>query len=333
MTVRFYSSLDTGAPALPSVSSQRLIDNLRLIFMACLVNGYDVKPGAGWTMAHDHADGFTLSNGAGYINFVHNAINGVAVYLLESLTDTSAALVTGYNRRSGPWYEGQVETGRHYYRANYFIGTYTNKLWSLVADERTVTFLCHANSSSLDADTSSSAALHFGEYLSPLGTPGFCALGGITSAGVVAYLFTPNIFAGTVLRNPFTGLVDQGGAPGYRASGCRETGSGVVESRPRMVLNRLRPFRASLLGLGAGVALSTQNSKAAYCGLLRGILVEPSLCETLLSAVFPVVGVAAPSLQDKVKILNLSGGRQWVPLYSHTSDQGAFVSLDPADWE
>lgn len=331
MIIRHYSSIDTGAPALPSVAGQRFIDNLRLVFTACLVNGYNDKPAAGWTLAHDHADGFTLSNGAGFINFVHVNVSTVEVYLLESLTDTSVAKVTGYNRRSGPWYEGQSETIRHYFRINYFTSTYSNKCWSLVADERTVTFLGHSYSTSLDASTNEAGAIHFGEYLSALGTPGFCAVGGTSSTGGVPYMSSPTIFSGTSLRNPFTGLVDQGAAPGYRASVARETAAAPAP-RPRLALNRLRPYRAALIGSGMGVSLSTNSSQAAYCGTLRGLLVEPTLGETYLSQVLPALGVATPTINDKVRVLALPGGRQWVPLFSHTSDCGLFVSLDPADW-
>ena len=83
MTIRYYSSLDDGAPLLPAVSSQRFIDNLRIVLINCLVTGYASKPGAGWTLAHDHPDGFTLSNGEGYINFVSVNSSNVAIYLLE----------------------------------------------------------------------------------------------------------------------------------------------------------------------------------------------------------------------------------------------------------
>lgn len=334
MTIRHYSSLDTGAPVLLSSSGRRLIDNLREVLTACLVTGYNDKPAAGWTLEHEHADGFTLSNGAGFINFVSLNTTTVEVYLLEALTDTSAAKVEGYNRRSGPWYEGQAEPARQYFRINYFTSTYANKLWSVVADEKTVTFLGHAYGSNLDANTNESGALHFGEYLSAIGSPGFCAIGGSISSGGVPYMTSSSSsgHCGTVLRNPFTGLAEQGAAPGYRASGGRETAPSL-ESRPRFVVNRLRPYRVALIGTGVGVSLSTSTTKAAYCGTLRGLLVEPALGETYLSQVLPALGVSAPTLSDKVRVLNLPGGRQWVPLFTHTSDSGLFVSLDPADWE
>ena len=113
MTIRIYSSLDTGAPILPNRSSQRLIDNLLIVLKACLVDGYTGKPSAGWTLAHAHANGFSLSNGEGIISFVHNAANAVQVYLMEAITNGSAALPEGVNRRSGPWFEGATTSNRH----------------------------------------------------------------------------------------------------------------------------------------------------------------------------------------------------------------------------
>ncbi len=68
MTVRMYSSLDAGAPTLPNLSSQRLIDNLKIVLKACLVDGYGSQAAAGWTVGHEHADGFSLGNGDGFIN-------------------------------------------------------------------------------------------------------------------------------------------------------------------------------------------------------------------------------------------------------------------------
>ena len=40
-----------------------------------------------------------------------------------------------------------------------------------------------------------------------------------------------------------------------------------------------------------------------------------------------------PLVPDIVVSDTNKDGRQWVPLYPHTNDLGAFVSLDPADWE
>lgn len=330
MTIRYYSSLDDGAPLLPAVSSQRFIDNLRIVLINCLVTGYASKPGAGWTLAHDHPDGFTLSNGEGYINFVSVAPNAVAIYLLEALTDTSKAEVQGYNKRSGEWSEGSGITRRHIHRAGYFYAAFANKGWCVAADPQTVTLQWLSYSVSLDVAADHGGGLHFGRYWPALGGSGFCALGGASSASTP---FLSAFSSGTSLRHPFDGLVAQG-EPYYRAGLFSELNQvGQQSTLNPAGLPSLRPSRVALVGYGAALSGSTSAISGRHCGRLRGLLCEPSLSAAYVSKVLPLLGVANPVWQDKLRPLTLPDGRQWVPLYPHTNDLGAFVSLDPADWE
>lgn len=331
MTIRYYSSLDDGAPLLPAVSSQRFIDNLRIVLINCLVTGYASKPGAGWTLAHDHPDGFTLSNGEGYINFVSVNSSSVAIYLLEALTDTSKAEVQGYNRRSGRWSEGSSLAVRHYHYSQRFAGTSANKGWCLVADDKTATLQWLAASTDLDVSAGFGGELHFGRYWPAIGQVGFCALGGADSTTSSPAL--SNGAYGTALRNPFDGAIAQG-EPYYRAGLFNETQQTVQRSflNPSD-LPSLRPSRVALVGYGSVLSGSTDARDGRHCGRLRGLLCEPSLSAAYVSKVLPLLGVASPVWQDKLRPLTLPDGRQWVPLYPHTNDLGAFVSLDPADWE
>ncbi|TBW40137.1 hypothetical protein E0E54_00740 [Azotobacter chroococcum] len=334
MTITVYSSLDTGAPTLPSTAGQRFIDNLKLIFTACLVTGYGAKPAAGWTVGHDHADGFSLSNGEGYINFVNVTANAVAIYLMETLTSGSAALGVGDNRRSGPWFEGQSDTGRHYHSTSYFTSTTGNKHWCLVADNRTAIFQWFGSQLNVDMGTSYGGLLYFGAYLPAFGGSGFCALGGSTGSGGTVQLFPPNSGAsGTALRNPFDGTVVQGASPGYRGGAVVETSNATMVSKTRLSPAVLRPVRATLMGRGLGLSGSTSSSLDAHCGLLRGVLSEPSMSDALLSKVLPALGISSPVWQDKLRPLTLPNGKQWVPAYYAAADLGTFISLDPADWE
>lgn len=61
MTVRYYSSGDAGAPALPGNTPGALIDLLD----KCLVTGYGSKPGAGWTKAFSGTNIAAFKQGAG----------------------------------------------------------------------------------------------------------------------------------------------------------------------------------------------------------------------------------------------------------------------------
>lgn len=331
MTIRYYSSLDDGAPLLPAVSSQRFIDNLRIVLLNCLVTGYASKPGAGWTLAHDHPDGFTLSNGEGYINFVSVNSSTVAIYLLEALTDTSKAEVQGYNRRSGLWSEGGAQPQRHLHNGSSFAGGSNPKGWCVVADDKTVTLQWLGASTSLDVSYAFGGVLHFGRYWPAIGDASFCALGGQHLGSSGAYFSIQS--SGTTLRNAFDGTIAQG-EPYYRAGLFNESNQNQQQSTIIPAgLPSLRPSRVALVGYGAVLSGSTSGSSGRHCGRLRGLLCEPSLSAAYVSKVLPLLGVANPVWQDKLRPLTLPDGRQWVPLYPHTNDLGAFVSLDPADWE
>lgn len=331
MTIRYYSSLDDGAPLLPAVSSQRFIDNLRIVLINCLVTGYASKPGAGWTLAHDHPDGFTLSNGEGYINFVSVNSSTVAIYLLEALTDTSKAEVQGYNRRSGLWSEGSARPERHLHYGRDFYGVTANKGWCLIADGKTVTLQWLGSSTALDGALGVGGLLHFGRYWPATGGEGFCALGG--GLGINGFPYASAGPCGTTLRHPFDGTIAQG-EPYYRVGLFHESGNAVQQAGINPVgLPSLRPSRVALAGYGSVLSGSTAFSSGRHCGRLRGLLCEPSLSAAYVSKVLPLLGVANPVWQDKLRPLTLPDGRQWVPLYPHIGDLGCFVSLDPADWE
>lgn len=333
MAITVYSSLDAGAPVLPSVSSQRLIDNLRLILKACLVDGYAGKPAAGWTVGHDVADGFSLSNGEGFINFVHNATTSVVAYIMEAITDPTTALAGGYNRRSGPWFDGESTTSRQFIYNTGFSGAAASKQWVVVADDKTAV-ICFAGGSTTVPDVAVNYAggLYFGRYLPYSGGTGFCCLGGGASATATMLMTSTATNVGTTLRNPFSGAVVQGAAPGYRVSLAADNANPTVRNRTTFYVNHLRLFRAVMLGVGVGVSGSTTAADGVNCGLLRGILQDPSLGDTRLSQTLQALGVSSPSYDDRVRPLTLPNGQQVVPLYPHTADGGLLISLDPADW-
>lgn len=336
MTVRYYSSLDSGAPSLPSATSQRLFDNLRLILLACLVNGYGSKPAAGWTIGHDVTNGFSLVSAGGIINFVHSANGQVILYLMETITDGTTSLAGGYNRRSGPWADGSSVTGRQYVYCPSFYSTTANKQWCVVADDRTVIVQFSGSVTDIDVPSNNGAAIYFGEYQPAFGGTGFCCLAGSMSTNAIGIVFNPNstsTLPGTVLRNPFDGTVNQGASPGFRGGLAVDSAAGAVTGKSRVAPGQLRPVRASIVGSGAGISGSTSTNAQAHCGVLRGLLGEPALADCLLANVLPALGKSSPTMQDRVLPISMPNGQQWVPFYATTSDLGAFISLDPADWE
>lgn len=333
MTVRMYSSLDAGAPVLPNVSGQRFLDNLKLILKACLVDGYTGKPAAGWTLAHEHADGISFSNGEGVITFVYGGgVQGTNVYLMEEITDGSTALPTGVNRRSGPWYEGSPVTQRAWFNS-YLYGTQPNKGWVLVADEATVYLMVQTGTiSTADAQYHQANAIYFGRFYPVGGGVGFCALGTSSGNSAISHFLRDTSQAGTVLRHPLTNLSDQGVDPTYRALGLT-LGSAALENRaPDKVSPRVVQFSRALMGGGGvGVSGSTQPSSLIVCGHLRGLMVDQALGSTYLTPILQRLGVATPNGTDRLKAVPI-GSKSFVPAYLHTSDLGGFFSLDEADW-
>lgn len=327
MTVRFYSSLDSGAPAL---SGSRFVDKLKSVLLGCLVNGYSSKPAAGWSVAHSHADGFTLSNGEGYINFANgNSGNSVSVYLLESLTGTATAIPTGDNRRSGPWEDGATETDRQWlYWSDHAAA---NPHWAVIADDKTVFISFGAAITSLDFNVSGRAtSLYFGRYLNASGLPSFCALGG-GNTGSANSLFT-ECMVGTMLRNPLTGLVSQGASPRYTP------GVGVINALPdtttrnNCVFDRFTPVRVAMMGYGSGISGAITVASSIYCGRLRGVVYDPYLAGLRATLAHGLLG-AGTTWQDRVKLISLPGGGQFLPVYGVWVEPGVFVSMDPLDWE
>lgn len=331
MTVRMYSSLDTGAPDLSGANTPRLLDTLRIILRACLVDGYGTQAPAGWTIGHQVGNGFSLSNGEGVINFVHVDTFNVQIYLMESINDPSTPLAGGVNRRSGFWFDGETTTSRQFFYST-AAGSIT-KSWALVADDKTVTVMVQANVPNVDNTNPAIAqVLHFGRYFPVLGGVGFCALPGGAQYGSSINFWASSSQPGTCLRNPFTNLIPQGAAPGYALG--NPPGIAITASMrvPTFMPRVLQFFRAGLLAGGTGLSGATFTpATAIYAGALRGLLVDPFVGIARLSQILGACGVASPVANDRLKAVTVGGKAYW-PLSPHTLDLCGFVSLEAEDW-
>lgn len=176
-TPKFYSWDDDGSPA--RALSGNLQNRLKQILVPCLVTGYGSKPGAGWTIEHEHANGFTLSNGQNYINFVSNlsgmSTHSVHIYVAESLADTSGAVIQGANLCSAD-YRGGVGPRRHNFYVYWpLVGRIGALQWSVVADDKTVILSCGTT----ETNATSQCTIFFGDAINDLGIGNkFIALGG-----------------------------------------------------------------------------------------------------------------------------------------------------------
>lgn len=216
-TPRFYSWDDDGSPG--RALTGNLQNRLKQILVACLVNGYGSKPGAGWTLEHEHENGFTLSNGDAYVNFVSNLAaqspkpamheNAIHMYVAESLTDTSKAIIDGVNLCSGSYRRENSLNNRHALgrAGNLLVAHLDYMQWTLVADDKTFTINFSAGWSARNADTKDySFTLYVGRVgLSNEVSGNFVVAGGATAA----YDATPFMygFLGfTATRDLYTGL-------------------------------------------------------------------------------------------------------------------------------
>lgn len=334
MTVRVYTSLDTGAPVLSGTQFARV----RQILLACLVNGYGSKPAAGWTIGHDVANGFSLFNGFGYINFVSGTSNwSHLAYIMEAITDASTALAGGVNRRSAGWYDGSASTERQgFFTGSTGLNSTQNPYWSVVADDKTCIFFFGGGATSADS-VGGSCIHYFGQYINSAGLTGvaaFCSLWGSTSdTNSTAYFYYYGNRASMALRNPYTGLVAQGDSARYGASiAVHWRGVQGSNATNPVQIARLQPVRAALICFGQGLNGLTNSQYSSTVGYLRGLVSEPTLCCLPLSQCMTLFGLPN-TWQGRITPITLPNGKQWLPLYATSNDIGGFVSLDPADWE
>lgn len=114
----FYNWYDVGSPGVAFSGNTQ--NRLKQILKPCLVDGYGDKPGAGWSTGHEHPNGFSLINVEGNVVNIVSQLPGMStgnvchLYLANSITDSSEAIIDGANLSSGP-YRKMVNsvTGRH----------------------------------------------------------------------------------------------------------------------------------------------------------------------------------------------------------------------------
>ena len=186
-TPRFYSWDDTGSPG--RALTGNLQNMLKQILVPCLVTGYGGKPGAGWTLEHEHVNGFALSNGEHYINLVSNlpasspypAMNtiGVHVYVAESLTGTDGPFIVGANLSSGSYRaaSGDLSPFARHVLTLYPLNQLSSLRWTVLADDKTaIVSLCSSSGSTVYFYQ---MTFYFGEMISDIGlSDTFVALGG-----------------------------------------------------------------------------------------------------------------------------------------------------------
>ncbi len=177
MTIRLFSSKDSGAPQLGAVSGGDLITVLR----ACLVDGYGTRTSAGWTMPFDD-----LANDIACFQ----TVGGNDLLRVEN-PDYRYAYINGYESMTGhstglePYPDNVADLGVNMWRTGVRISSadaYDN--WYVIADDEWFYFhVPHDTTSSNDP-----TGFFFGQYdcIEPTFTPNYCITGFSATATTTA---------------------------------------------------------------------------------------------------------------------------------------------------
>lgn len=315
---RFYSWDDDGSPG--RALTGNLQNRLKQILVPCLVTGYGSKPGAGWTLEHEHANGFTLGNGQNYINFVSSlagmSTRSVHIYVAESLVDTSEAIIQGVNLCSADYRDG-VGTNRHNVYVYWpLVGRIGALQWSVVADDKTVVLSCGTK----ETNATSQFTIFFGDAINDLGIGNtFIALGGENagynsdgSNGNNTYTLCRGF---TSPRNQATGLADYN----------------VVEASPFSSFYNTFRSNANSAAMPAKINFQQPRLTAGsdFVGKLKGVVYDDVLGLGGWGRYLTALGLNGADDSDMNKFVKIEGYR-----YAYCKGfMGGFVMTDnPAFW-
>lgn len=322
---RFYSWDDDGSPG--RALTGNLQNRLKQILVACLVNGYGSKPGAGWTLEHEHANGFALGNGQNYINFVSNlpakapypAMSALTihVYVAESLTEASNAVIGGANLCSGPYRSGAPEGSgfpRHMFRGYEPLDAQLSSLqWVVVADEKTVVMSFFSSAGNY---TGAPFTLYFGDSINDSGLSNtFIVLGGdnVSFAGTNASYTLSKGF--TSPRNLITGLAEYA----------------ITQAQPFAAY--FNTFRNSNINGPIPANLNFQSPRVAvddcYAGRLRGVVYDDVLALHGWPVYLRALGFSGADFNDRGKIVTINSQNY---AYAPGYNGGFIMTDDPGFW-
>lgn len=218
---KWYSSKDAGLPAFYTNTTPSLqrFTNYKLIFKACLVNGYGSRAAAGWTLIDEGDQFLVLRNAAGnyftissayYVNNTTLSYHGVLRVFLH-------ATYTGMGSTGIPQGQGVVSGTSGAATLPVYFGTdlfywFVHTRWVLLADDRTFIFMILPFTGTASTTTGTNIDNQSGNGTLYVGADlggNHIAAGGYRGA-------TPNShqlgnyfdrLAFTTLRNPKTGLL------------------------------------------------------------------------------------------------------------------------------
>lgn len=323
----FYSWDDDGSPGRALSGNNQ--DRLKQILIPCLVTGYGSKPGAGWTIGHEHTNGFSLINADGnVVNFVSNLpaqapypamnANAIHIYAAESLTDTSGAIIDGANLCSGTFRKGLPELA-NYPRHNLGYAGYAlaaqviSLQWTLIADDKTFILNCSTLASTTNGNYSftiyAGAAVLDNEV-----TGNFIVLAG----DIVAYNGSPANYAfSRGYSSPInlsTGLAENavvGSEPYANSFSSNPTGQ---STKPLARLNLQQP---------------RLFSSSDFVGCLRGVVYDDVLRLFGWEEHLKVLGFSGIDFTDRGKLVLIDGYNY---AFARSASGNSILTDNPAFW-
>lgn len=190
-----YNWDDSGSPGRNLTGN--LQSRLKQILKACLVDGYGAKSSAGWSIGHEHPDGFSLTNNTGFISFVGYDSDLIECYISETIVDNGQALPDGLNLRSYKYVKGKSNSGAKHklYLSELLLMDLSSLKWTLVANLNSVALSATISQGGMQKVLS----FYFGNLLES-DYDSFVAIGGgIDRVGNYSFAI------GSALRNPLTG--------------------------------------------------------------------------------------------------------------------------------
>lgn len=315
-TLRTYSWDDAGSPGRNLTGNYQ--NKIKQILKACLIDGYGDKLAAGWEMVHEHPNGFSMTNGDGYINLVSGLAGmsdrSIHIYQVLSVTGTTGAILEGEGLCSGDYHQDRSETGsRHMISLASVLSRPALTRWLVVADHKTCILAIYRSSVSYEWET-----LYFGNT-KPLtidGSSEFVVLGGLKYSSAS---YDPSHFFkdGTIATDPGTGLVNLTGKMPTTIYSKSSSGSSPE-------LHSIDTQALSEFSLSPDFAVF--NNK--IFGYLRGVAVSIPLRHALKGQSYLALGL--PNTDDSILKVSEIDGYKFMcfqPLVS-----GVFLTDDVRFW-
>lgn len=303
-TPHFYCWDDAGSPGRNLTGN--LQNRLKQILVPCLVTGYADKPGAGWTIGHEHPNGFSLINADGnVVNFVSNlpaiapyqAMSGetMHIYVAESLTGASEAVIEGTNLCSGRFRAGIAEEAgypRHGFWAAPALSGLATLQWLVLATNDTVVISCSDDSAR--TNMAYQFSIFFGNILNDIeGINSFTVLGG-GIGGYNVHTDSRTLTSGnTSPRNLLTGLAQF-------AQTLTEPFETFYAANPNKVLPAQLPSKLSL-------QVPRVKVSDLFVGRLRGVLYDDVFSTFGFLAYLRGLGFTGSDYSNRYKVVTIEG--------------------------